>query len=67
MWDVIVSVPDHCLSFYFAYTKGKDHKAPKSGLVNKNLLTPAVIIFLACVTFLLSELVYSFWIRPQIL
>ena len=20
MWDLIVSVPDHCLSFYFAYT-----------------------------------------------
>ena len=20
MWDVIVSVPDHCLSFYFAWT-----------------------------------------------
>ena len=19
MWDLIVSVPDHCLSFYFAY------------------------------------------------
>ena len=20
MWDLIVSVPDHCLSFYFLYT-----------------------------------------------
>ena len=20
MWDLIVSVPDHCLSFYFSYT-----------------------------------------------
>ena len=22
MWDLIVSVPDHCLSFYFIYVKG---------------------------------------------
>ena len=21
MWDLIVSVPDHCLSFYFKYTE----------------------------------------------
>ena len=21
MWDLIVSVPDHCLSFYFTYLK----------------------------------------------
>ena len=21
MWDLIVSVPDHCLSFYFKYEK----------------------------------------------
>ena len=21
MWDLIVSVPDHCLSFYFAFVK----------------------------------------------
>ena len=21
MWDLIVSVPDHCLSFYFAYVQ----------------------------------------------
>ena len=21
MWDLIVSVPDHCLSFYFSFTK----------------------------------------------
>ena len=20
MWDLIVSIPDHCLSFYFLYT-----------------------------------------------
>ena len=23
MWDLIVSVPDHCLSFYFVATPGK--------------------------------------------
>ena len=22
MWDLIVSVPDHCLSFYFVYNMG---------------------------------------------
>ena len=22
MWDLIVSVPDHCLSFYFVYNTG---------------------------------------------
>ena len=28
MWDLIVSVPDHCLSFYFSIYKAKslDHK-----------------------------------------
>ena len=24
MWDMIVSVPDHCLSFYFVITVNKD-------------------------------------------
>ena len=24
MWDMIVSVPDHCLSFYFAYQSSCD-------------------------------------------
>ena len=24
MWDLIVSVPDHCLSFYFAYQSSCD-------------------------------------------
>ena len=28
MWDLIVSVPDHCLSFYF--TLGKSKKCRKS-------------------------------------
>ena len=23
MWDLIVSVPDHCLSFYFPYISGR--------------------------------------------
>ena len=22
MWDLIVSIPDHCLSFYFTFTPG---------------------------------------------
>ena len=25
MWDLIVSVPDHCLSFYFGYHKYTNH------------------------------------------
>ena len=31
MWDLIVSVPDHCFSFYFTYFK------PKKGSINKYL------------------------------
>ena len=27
MWDLIVSVPDHCLSFYFS--KGKENPSQK--------------------------------------
>ena len=23
MWDLIISVPDHCLSFYFGHIKGQ--------------------------------------------
>ena len=26
MWDLIVSVPDHCLSFYFAKQKKREKK-----------------------------------------
>ena len=28
MWDLIVSVPDHCLSFYFVYTHSQLKNAP---------------------------------------
>ena len=38
MWDLIVSVPDHCLSFYFVglqslmlYTKFEDHRPADFG------------------------------------
>ena len=39
MWDLIVSVPDHCLSFYFSENgrisaKIRDRKAP----VSRNIL-----------------------------
>ena len=26
IWDLIVSVPDHCLSFYFSYAEPKDEE-----------------------------------------
>ena len=35
MWDLIVSVPDHCLSFYFQNC----HEFALSGGVNFNILT----------------------------
>ena len=43
MWDLIVSVPDHCLSFYFSFSgetrfalsnaSGKTHKQALLGLL----------------------------------
>ena len=33
MWDLIVSVPDHCLSFYFTSHKIKGMSSVLSGLV----------------------------------
>ena len=37
MWDLIVSVPDHCLSFYFRYPgkveKEKDRYVSRVGLI----------------------------------
>ena len=29
MWDLIVSVPDHCLSFYFSYKNNSDEAMSK--------------------------------------
>ena len=34
MWDLIVSVPDHCLSFYFSY------------LMSQNGMFPSVVLIL---------------------
>ena len=34
MWDLIVSVPDHCLSFYFSFVR-----KCKSDLFTGNVLT----------------------------
>ena len=33
MWDLIVSVPDHCLSFYFNFER-KDRAALKQGTLH---------------------------------
>ena len=52
MWDLIVSVPDHCLSFYFSFLDkggsrlekkvrakyGQNHTSPFNILVSLNLL-----------------------------
>ena len=32
MWDLIVSVPDHCLSFYFPCYENIDHAAYNASL-----------------------------------
>ena len=34
MWDLIVSVPDHCLSFYFANNKDADQPTPPCSLIS---------------------------------
>ena len=51
MWDLIVSVPDHCLSFYFLYiilmilymyvARGRGHTAPRGQKfdVNRNVVS----------------------------
>ena len=36
MWDLIVSVPDHCLSFYFSYANVD--KKSKGKLTRRHLL-----------------------------
>ena len=44
MWDLIVSVPDHCLSFYFPYAEFND-------LGVKFLLALTLIISVISITF----------------
>ena len=34
MWDLIVSVPDHCLSFYFPYRKVNDASTTCCSLIH---------------------------------
>ena len=38
MWDLIVSVPDHCLSFYFAAIHNKMFRAGAKTLVGSGNL-----------------------------
>ena len=44
MWDLIVSVPDHCLSFYFAKPLRQRKQRQLQGLLQKSTraLLPAV-------------------------
>ena len=43
MWDLIVSVPDHCLSFYVVQmNRGFEYHNPLK------VLCPAVLKFLTC-------------------
>ena len=37
MWDLIVSVPDHCLSFYFSYNNLRGGQNPDIGNILKIL------------------------------
>ena len=39
MWDLIVSVPDHCLSFYFLYHTWCQTVSPRDGIFNLHLIT----------------------------
>ena len=38
MWDLIVSVPDHCLSFYFSVNFGTKHKNMRFAQLNISIL-----------------------------
>ena len=40
MWDVIVSVPDHCVSFYFAFLYS--FKSSQTFLKNTNFHSPSM-------------------------
>ena len=47
MWDLIVSVPDHCLSFYFEntgaiYRKYMQIETVRNSCRNKQVLSPSV-------------------------
>ena len=42
MWDLIVSVPDHCLSFYFTGTS--DHELQTFDRMSTNLLSRYLLI-----------------------
>ena len=37
MWDLIVSVPDHCLSFYFVVFSGNEVGSANCSLFTKRL------------------------------
>ena len=39
MWDLIVSVPDHCLSFYFS-------KKVRKGAIRKNTASPRSLLLM---------------------
>ena len=58
MWYLIVSVPDHCLSFYFTNAFNRTCLLA----INQTLLTPATENVSAFISFLLSELALIFWI-----
>ena len=52
MWDLIVSVPDHCLSFYFATTAGEKH-----AMSVPNILTVSLVLKIG--TFICEDCFYS--------
>ena len=43
MWDLIVSVPDHCLSFYFVNLIKQSKKAQYTAIIDENNHNPGNI------------------------
>ena len=44
IWDLIVSVPDHCLSFYFFSCRAHISDVPVTVQVNEVLPTPGISV-----------------------
>ena len=75
MWDLIVSVPDHCLSFYFEVETGRWTRPEKTPFENRkckffNNLEDEYYFVLQCELYQELRKRYIakyFWVRPNML
>ena len=57
MWDLILSVPDHCLSFYFVQLNVQNHylfSLTNNKQINVKLEYTVTKVFNVCVEFVMS-------------